>query len=301
MASQRFDIRLAGGTAEGPRSSVWAFWSRKSEVYAAVAQMGGIEKFSFHTPNLCRRAFTKEHGTPSTLPNRATLECRRDPTPALGSNQVVRVLRVGFATDLLSTALQHPRHNPIWIAPAPLGGSTVVELVFARESLAAVVAALATDAPHFAHKLVAYKQLPNGEAFYITSWYAEQADKVLRMPADAGHKDDLIVFPHDINQSGRPVRLSLFSNPKDGDFIQVWELGAFWHPPLTDAEWDGMCAPYHALPAGQPSFAIAAPNTVPLTNSTLGKITNTNATKPDSEVTKAGEKPGNDENYQLSH
>jgi hypothetical protein len=160
MASQRFDIRLAVGTAGGPRSSVWAFWSRKSEVYAAFAQMGGIEKFSFHTPNLCRRAFTKEHGTPSTLPNRATQEWRCDPTPALGSNQVVRVLRVGFATDLLSTALQHPRHNPIWIEPAPPGGSTMVELVFTRESQAAVVAALATDAPHIAHKLVAYEQLP---------------------------------------------------------------------------------------------------------------------------------------------
>jgi hypothetical protein len=122
-----------------------------------------------------------------------------------------------------------------------------------------VLGALATDASHFAHNLIAFKQLSNGEAFYITSWYSDKAYKVLRMPADDGHKDDLIVFPTDINQSGRPVRLSLYSNPKDSDLMQVWELGAFWHPPLTATEWDSMCAPYRAPPAGQSPSSIAAP------------------------------------------
>jgi hypothetical protein len=210
--------------------------------------MGGIEKFSFHTPDICRRAFTKEHATRMALLNRATHQWRRDPTPALGSNKVVRALRIVFATDLLSIALQPPRRNPIWIAPAPVGGSTVVDLIFTRESETALGAAILTDAPGLAHKLVAYRQLPNGESFYITSWHGDEADTLLRMPADAGHKDDLIVFPRDINQSGRPVRLSLFSNPMDGDLMQVWELGAFWHRPLTEAEWECMCAPYRAVP-----------------------------------------------------
>jgi hypothetical protein len=215
--------------------------------------MGGIEKFSFHTPNICRRAFTKEHGTPHTMLDRTMHAWRRDPTPPAGTNSAVRVLRIGFATDLLSTASQLPRRNPIWVAPAPAGGSTVIELLFTRESEPTVIAAIATDAPSSAHKLIAYRHLPNGEAFCISSWYADQADKVLRMPADAGHKDDLIVLPNDITQSGRPVRLSLFSNPKDGDFMQVWELGAFWHPPLTEAEWDVMSAPFRLLLRNSPS------------------------------------------------
>src|SRR4051812_32627367 len=35
---KRFDVRIAVGSPDGPRSSVWHFWSRKSEVYA---QHGG--------------------------------------------------------------------------------------------------------------------------------------------------------------------------------------------------------------------------------------------------------------------
>jgi hypothetical protein len=255
MGSQRFDVRLAVGTPGGPCSSVWRFWSRKSEVYAAVSQMGGVEKFSFHTPDICRHAFTKEHGTPRTMRDRAMHAWRRDPTPPAGTNRVVRVLRIGFATDLLSTALQPPRRTLIWAAPAPAGGSTVVEVIFSRDSESTVIEALAT---HLAHKLIAYRRLPNGEAFCITSWYSDQADKVLRMPADADHKDDLVVFPNDITQSGRPVRLSLFSNPKDGDFMQVWELGAFWHPPLTEAEWNAMSAPFRPLGPKQPAAPGAA-------------------------------------------
>jgi hypothetical protein len=244
MSGKRFDVRLAVGTVDGPRSSMWHIWSRKSEVYAAHAQMGGIQKFSFHTPNVCRRAFTKEHGTRSTLTDRATHEWRRDPTPAVGSKQAVRVLRVGFATDVLSTTLESPTRSIIWIKPAPAGRSTVFDIIFSRESEAAISEAIAADAPEVAHTMVAYNRLPNGEAFCVTCWYADKGVETLRMPADAGHKDDLIVFPKDINQTGRPVRLTLFSNPKDGDFRLVWFWVAFWHPPLTEGEWKTMCEPY---------------------------------------------------------
>ena len=61
----------------------------------------------------------------------------------------------------------------------------------------------------------------------LAVWHAPIADKTLRMPADLTHKDDLIAFPENINASGRPVRLSLFSNPKNDDFMQVWGMGHF--------------------------------------------------------------------------
>jgi len=244
MSAQRFDVRVAVGAADGPRSSQWHFWSRKSDVYAAVSQMGGIQKFSFHSPNICRYAFTKEHGTPSTMQNRAMHEWHRDEAPPMGANRCVRVLRIGFATDLLSTALKPSRSNPTWIAPAAAGGSTVIDIAFTRDTEASVIAALAGDALHVAHRMIAYRRLSNSEAFCITSWHADQGDKVLRMPASAKHKDDLVVFPEDLTQSGRPVRLSLFSNPKDGDFMRVWEMGAFWHPPLSDTEWESISHPY---------------------------------------------------------
>jgi hypothetical protein len=203
--------------------------------------MGGIEKFSFHTPNICRRAFTKEHGTPEMLNNRATSEWHRDPTPPVGSKRVVRVLRVGFATNLLSTALEPPKRSITWIKAAPPGGSTVLDLMFTHDCEADLFEAIAHEPVDLGHTLVAYKQLPNGEAFCVTSWHSDQADKTLRMPASHGHKHDLIVHPNDPASTGRPVRLTLFSNPTDGELINVWDLGAYWHAPLTDDQWKKMC------------------------------------------------------------
>jgi len=234
---KRFDVRIAVGSLDGPHSNVWRFWSRKAEVYAAQSAMGGVEKFSFHTPNICRRAFTKEHGTPITLNDRATHRWLRDVTSTAG---VVRVLRVGFATDLLSTALAPPKRSISWIKPAPSGWSTVIDLMFTREDETTLLKALTGERAEIGHRLVAYKRLPNGEAFCVSVWYADRADTTLRMPADQTHKEDLIVFPKDPDLTGRPVRLTLFSNPSDGQFMQAWEYGAYWQTPLTDDEWNTM-------------------------------------------------------------
>ena len=129
VMSKRFDVRLAVGVPNGPRSDVWHYWSRNESVYVANANMGGIVKFSFHPPNICRYAFTKEHGTPAALPDRATKLWRRDPTLPAGARKIVRVLRVGFWTDVLSTALASQSKEPIWIKPAPLGNTTIVDLM----------------------------------------------------------------------------------------------------------------------------------------------------------------------------
>ena len=40
--------------------------------------------------------------------------------------------------------------------------------------------------------------------------------------------------------TGRPVRLTTSSSPKDGDLMDVWEFGGYWSAPVTDAEWKAM-------------------------------------------------------------
>jgi len=204
--------------------------------------MGGIEKFSFHTPTLCRHAFTKEHGPPSRRSNRAMQVWRRGSTPPAGSNQIVRVLRIGITTDHLSTKLaETPPDNTHWINPAPSGGSTVIDLSFTKDSEATLREALESEPANLEHKLLTCRQLPNGEAFSISSWHSDKADKVFRVLAAPHDARDLLILPRDPDNTGRPVRLTLFSNPKDGDLMSVWELGGYWHAPLTDAEWQAMC------------------------------------------------------------
>ena len=29
--------------------------------------------------------------------------------------------------------------------------------------------------------------------------------------------------------------------------MTVWEMGGYWHPPLTDVEWEAMCKPYKSI------------------------------------------------------
>ena len=226
------------GSPNGPRSSVWHFWSRKSEVYAQHGRMGGIEKFSFHTPSLCLHAFTTEHGRPKSMASRANQAWHRDETPPAGLNRAVRVLRIGISTDVLSTKLELTTSKPVmWVPPAPPGGTTVIDLMFVRDGARAVRESLQSEPVEMQHTLLAYKQLPNGEAFAVTSHHAKNGDGPLRVPASHGQKHDLIIYPDDPFSSGRPVRMTTFSKPKDGDIMLVWEWGAFWHPPLTDSQW----------------------------------------------------------------
>lgn len=172
----------------------------------------------------------------------------RGSTPPAGSNQVVRVLRIGIATDHLSTKfVETPPDNTSWITPALSGRSTVIDLSFTKDSEATLREALASEPANLEHKLLSYRRLPNGEAFCITSWHSDKAHKVFRALAAPHDVRDLLILPLDPDNTGRPVRLTLFSNPKDGDLMSVWELGGYWHTPLTDAEWQAMCEPYEPI------------------------------------------------------
>ena len=247
MAGKRFDFRFAVGSPNGPRSSVWAIWSRNSQVYAAHRSMGGIQKFSFHTPTLCLHAFTSEHGPPRGNNSRVIQKWHRGTTPANGHNQVVRVLRIGIATDHLSTKLAEgaPQYTN-WIVPAPPGGTTVIDLLFTRDSEASLHEALANEPACLEHKVLAFRPLSDGEAIAVSVWHSEKSDKVFRLRAAPHDRRDLLIIPIDPDNTGRPLRLTLFSNPQDGDLMSVYEFGGYWHEPLTDAEWEAMCEPFKA-------------------------------------------------------
>lgn len=78
------------------------------------------------------------------------------------------MLRIGIATDHLSTKFaETPPDNTCWINPAPLGGSTVIDLAFTNDSEAALRDALKFEPAHLEHQLLAHRHLPSGEAFSI--------------------------------------------------------------------------------------------------------------------------------------
>jgi len=159
----------------------------------------------------------------------------------MGACLATRVLRIGFSTDLLSTTLRSavPAKPVMWVDAAPSGGTTVLDLAFTREDEGAIRAVLANEPQDLAHRLLSYQRLPSGEAVTITAWFSPDADKGFVMPASHNVNEDLVVSTDDPMGTGRPVRLTLYSNPQDRDFMRVWEFGAYWRTPPTGADGRG--------------------------------------------------------------
>jgi hypothetical protein len=100
--------------------------------------------------------------------------------------------------------------------------------MFTREDESIIRDQIAADAPEVSHRLVAYNRLPKGEAFCLTSWFSNQGEEDLVMPASHDEQRTLIISSEDPGATGRPVRFITQSNPKDGDMLCAWELGGYW-------------------------------------------------------------------------
>lgn len=251
MAKKRFDIRLAVGSAIGPRSSEWAIWSKKSDLYIAHRSLGGIHKYSFHPPDICRYALTKEYSSDVGRRGRDAIQWSRNLAPEEGQQQIVRVMRIGFSTDYLSTSLSNSvSEKCIWIQAAPQGGSTVVDIMFTRESKATLQKQLDCEPNSLHHELIAYCKMENGESFAVTSFHSCSGDNPFRVRAAKHDPFDILALPVDNLETGRPIRLTLHKNPEDYDYLQIWELGCFRHAPLTDDAWQAMSEPHTKKSAG---------------------------------------------------
>lgn len=241
MSKNRFDLRFAVGSENGARSSQWAIWSRKTDLYVASKTLGGIQKFSFHPPNLCRYALTKEYVTRTEKKDRKALEWRRGESPVDDKMQVVRVLRIGFPTDYLSTALRDQVSKEcLWLDSAPYSGSTVVDIMFTRADQASLERALVDEIRRFEHRIVSYHKMQDGEAFAITCFHSPVTEAPIRMKAAPHDPFDIIALPVDRLNTGRPIRLTLVGSAEDNKPLHVREMGCFRHFPMSDSAWDSM-------------------------------------------------------------
>jgi hypothetical protein len=221
--------------------------------------MGRIQKYSFHPPNICRSALTKEYTESEGRGDRNAIEWSRDSAPKKGSGAVVRVLRLGFPSDYLSTGLRNkPTHKEcLWIKPARGAGTAFVDIMFTYEDESALRDLITTDHSALNHQLLIYQRLQNGEAFAVTCFHSDEGHEPLRLKATSHDMTDVIALPVDPDNSGRPIRLTYQGKERNRNLLPVWELGCYRHPSMTDAEWEKMSEPYRTQPAG--SFTRNAP------------------------------------------
>ena len=137
------------------------------------------------------------------------------------------LLAITFPTDHLSTEAPVPTKPAVWWKPlVSPGGSKVVEMILTNEPIREAAVQLASTGAD----VIAVHSLPCGQTFAVRAADSDWAGDDLIAPAGFHEVDD-IVFPRSDDRAGaRPVRLTMFSNPSDGDALLCQELSGFKVP-----------------------------------------------------------------------
>jgi hypothetical protein len=225
MAKNLYDLRFGIRRDDGYTSSIWRLWSTSSgDVYLATRTMGRIEKYSFHKSGICRSAFTKEHGTPPAMSDRALFKWIRAKTPPKGRGGASRVAWIAFPTDFLSRSAEENENSIVWISAAATGGATYLEMAYTRESEESVQSAFCENSKC----LHSYTPLPGGEAFFVSSYCGNWENADLRSPPGNGSVfPELLFTQDDPSDTGRPIRIRFGPQPNDGDALTLQELGGY--------------------------------------------------------------------------
>jgi len=225
MTRNLFDLRFGVKREDGYISNIWRLWiTLPGDIYLTTRGMGGIEKYSFHKSGICRSAFTKEHETPITMRDRAMFKWVRAETPPMNSGRASRVAWIAFPTDYLSRITESSEKEILWIPAASLGGATYLELCFTLDLENTILSAFQNNGRH----LLSYIVLPSREAFFLIFYHADWENKDLRSPSAKGSVfPNLLFSANDPKDTGRPIRIRFGPTPKDGDALQLQELGGY--------------------------------------------------------------------------
>jgi hypothetical protein len=191
-------------------------FSTRDEVYALHRTMGRIEKISFHSSRICRRAFADKHLPPIERWTRAE-------TPSAGQMKAVAVLMIFFPEGHLSPELPTTSKRVIWLDVPSFGAVRIVQVLFTHDTQANVLGLI----EEAGQRLVFHHRLPNGEGVVIGSWTNpwEQADVIV--PASHGTTED-IIFPATYQLgTARPVQLTIYAR---SDELRCFELTGFRAP-----------------------------------------------------------------------
>ena len=220
----KLDIRFAVGTPDGAQSAIWRAWSQKDDIYVGHRSQSGVEKISFHASGICRKAFTQEFGVPDGLNDRVTVRWRRATTFPRGEGKGSLVLTIAFPTDYLTTKEQAAISKPVlWIPAGAAGHVRCVDMFFTLESKITINKLFGKNG----QSLHTYTELPSSEKFVISSYATEWRGNPVKVPASLHEEQDLIFHQKDPDNTGRPVRLTMFNCPNDGDSLFCQELGGY--------------------------------------------------------------------------
>lgn len=198
----------------------WNVWAYNDEVYAAGSNMGGVEKYSFHSSTDCLRMFTEEHKRRASMKYRLIQKWNRAATVPAGTLGAVALVSWIIPEACLSPHLPKPKKNPTWIAPPDAGHAVTIQLLQTRETAGDLEAML-----HASHSLIWTAALPNGETLAIRTFQHPWEGNDVVVPANMAAQRDLILPRIYADEPPRSVAFSLFLQPEEAVVIQ---LSGYW-------------------------------------------------------------------------
>lgn len=207
---------------DGCRSGILHIWTRRAQVYVAAKGLGGIDKISFHTPTYCQHAYNENVPLPQEIPVRQSVIWHRTPTPRLGALQASCAFIWQVPTDTLSAIEADSPDNVQWLLAAPVGQVTILDMAFTAESEATVKL-------HYPKgDLALFWPLSATESFLVMKRSSAWDGETITVPASHHEDRHLVMSACDPDNTGRPVRFSMFNHPTDGQALVGWELGGYW-------------------------------------------------------------------------
>jgi hypothetical protein len=226
MAKNLKDLRFGTKDSRENISNVWRLWVTKhGDIYLATRAMGGIVKYSFHQSGICRYAHTSE-AWGAKEGDRALNKWKRRAIPARGKNQVVPLAMLAMPTNFLSRESEETKKKVHWLPAAPENQTIIIELVLTSEPELDVRNNL-SSLPE--RTLFDYVALTATLGLVISYYHREWDNKDLTMSATGTgpFPEAILLSEHDPDDTGRPIRVCLHTSPKDGEPVQIRDLGGY--------------------------------------------------------------------------
>jgi len=193
--------------------------TRDSQVYLGTTALGGIIKYSFHSSPSSRAC---RYAVSSAEPRKPLHAWQRGETPPPGEGHATRAALLAFPSDYLSVNATLRDKPPRCIPAASPGGATYLEFIYTHESQTTLAELLEGSC----YTVFASAELASEETFAVLYYQDRWDNKDVTVPAKSGAPGYQFTA-NDPRDTGRPVRIVITNQPKDGDAIILYELGGY--------------------------------------------------------------------------
>ena len=228
MGKNLYNLRFGVSTSYGHRSNIWRLWvTRNNDVYLTDAEINGRYKYSFHGSGVCQMAYSQEIDSKRENSHR----WKREKTPSK-KDFVHLICAIYFPTKYLSREFKQYPKKVTWFPAAPMNTFTVIEMGFTHGDANDVKKVFNNSG----RVIVGFQELPNQEKFVLTCCHMDISEKDLFIKTELkGAQPNIVIAGDDPDNTGRPIRITAQSNPKNNEHLQIIEYGAYVDPKKQNA------------------------------------------------------------------